>query len=183
MATIEQVEKLREKANVTYDEAKTALEASGGDLLDALIYLERNGKVQPPPNDGYYNSKQQAEFVKESSEASREKNTENSGSFTGLLNRFFKWCGRIIAKGNENSFEVRRNGKYVIAVPVTVLALFIIFAFWFVVPLVAIGLFFGYRYVFKGPDLEKTDVNRVMGTAADAAESLKKEVFEGRKAQ
>lgn len=86
-------------------------------------------------------------------------------------------------KGNENSFEVRRNGKYVIAVPITILALFLFFAFWFIVPLVVIDLFFGYRYTFKGPDLDKTDVNRVMGTAADAAENFKKEVFEGRKTQ
>lgn len=176
MATIEQVEKLIEKANVTYDEAKTALEASGNDLLDALIYLERNGKVQPPPNGGYYNSKNQAEPEKESFGTSREKNTENGKTFTGIVNKFFKWCGYIISKGNENSFEVRRNGKYVIAVPVTILVLFLIFAFWFIVPLVVIGLFFGYRYVFKGPDLEKTDVNRVMGTAADAAENLKKKL-------
>jgi len=182
MATIDQVEKLREKANVTYDEAKTALEASGDDLLDALIYLERKGKVQPPPNGGYYNSGQQAEPEKEASGNSRANATENGETFTGTLNRFFKWCGRMIAKGNENSFEVRRNGKYVIAVPVTVLVLFLFFAFWFIVPLVVIGLFFGCRYSFKGPDLEKTDVNRVMGTAADAAENFKKEVFEGRKA-
>lgn len=171
MATIEQVEKL------------IALEASGDDLLDALIYLERKGKVQPPPNDGNYSSSQQAEPAKETAGSGLANTTENGEIFTGTLNRFFKWCGRMIAKGNENLFEVRRNGKYVIAVPITILALFLFFAFWFIVPLVVIGLFFGYRYTFKGPDLDKTDVNRVMGTAADAAENFKKEVFEGRKTQ
>ena len=38
--TLEQVERLREKAGVSYGQAKQALEYSGGNLLDALIYLE-----------------------------------------------------------------------------------------------------------------------------------------------
>ncbi len=41
MNKLEQIEKLREKANVTYDEAKQAYEAADGDLLEALIILER----------------------------------------------------------------------------------------------------------------------------------------------
>lgn len=180
MATIEQVEKLREKANVTYDEAKAALHASGDDILDAMIYLERQGKVKPPQNGGYYYSKSQAEPEKESASTNGERNTQNGESFTRLVGRFFKWCGKIISRGNDNTFEVRRNDKVVIAMPVTILVLFLVFAFWIVVPMIVIGLFFSCRYVFRGPDLEKTDVNRVMGSAADAAENFKKEVIEGR---
>ena len=41
--TLEQVERLREKASVSYGQAKQALEYSGGNLLDALIYLEEKG--------------------------------------------------------------------------------------------------------------------------------------------
>ena len=44
MEMIEKVERLREKANVSYEEAKEALEQSGGDLLDAIVLLERQGK-------------------------------------------------------------------------------------------------------------------------------------------
>ena len=47
--TLEQAEKLREKADVTLEEAKAALEAADGDLLDALIWLERQGKPSPGP--------------------------------------------------------------------------------------------------------------------------------------
>ena len=36
----EMVENLRTKANVTYEEAKAALEASDWDMLDALVLLE-----------------------------------------------------------------------------------------------------------------------------------------------
>ena len=55
MITLEQVEKLREKANVSYDEAKAALEAANGDMLEALINLEKQGGGASE-GGGYYRS-------------------------------------------------------------------------------------------------------------------------------
>ena len=46
MDTFEKVEKLREKANVTFEEAKAALDEANGDLLDAMILLEKQGKAE-----------------------------------------------------------------------------------------------------------------------------------------
>ena len=46
MDNLEKVEKLREKTGVSYEEAKAALEATNYDVLDAIIYLEKNGKVK-----------------------------------------------------------------------------------------------------------------------------------------
>jgi len=43
---IEQVEKLKELADVSYEDAKQALEQCNGDLLEAVIYLEKQGKVK-----------------------------------------------------------------------------------------------------------------------------------------
>lgn len=57
--TLEQVERLREKAAVSYGQAKAALEYSGGNLLDALIYLEERGVI-PRPEDTYYSTKGEA---------------------------------------------------------------------------------------------------------------------------
>ena len=45
MNEYEKVEKLREKANVSYEEAKAALEKCNWDLLDAIVLLEREGKI------------------------------------------------------------------------------------------------------------------------------------------
>lgn len=42
---LELVEELRKRANVSYDDAKDALEKCNGDLLEALIYLEKNKKI------------------------------------------------------------------------------------------------------------------------------------------
>ena len=43
--TLEQVEQLRQKADISYEEAKLLLEQTDGNLLDALILLERQGRM------------------------------------------------------------------------------------------------------------------------------------------
>ena len=44
MDNFEKVEKLVIKAGVSYEEAKRALEAANGDLLDAMILLEKKAR-------------------------------------------------------------------------------------------------------------------------------------------
>jgi predicted transcriptional regulator len=40
--TVEAIDKLRERANLSYRQAKEILEETGGDLVEALIYVEEN---------------------------------------------------------------------------------------------------------------------------------------------
>ena len=47
----EQIERLRDHAGVSYEDAQAALEASGGDQLDALVWLEQAGKI---PSSGVH---------------------------------------------------------------------------------------------------------------------------------
>ena len=42
--TMEQVERLREKSGATYEACRDALERTDGNLLDAIILLERAGR-------------------------------------------------------------------------------------------------------------------------------------------
>ncbi len=53
MEMIEKVERLRERANVTYEEARAALEMTGGDLLDAIVLLEKQGKLKEPAHSTF----------------------------------------------------------------------------------------------------------------------------------
>ena len=48
MDKLEKAEKIREYAGVTYEEALSALEASGEDMLDAMLLLEKQGKTTGP---------------------------------------------------------------------------------------------------------------------------------------
>lgn len=172
MATLEQVEKLREKANVSFAEAKEALDATGGDLLEALIYLENQGKVAPPPGGGSYSSSGKEE-KEPAADSSREETYESCGE---VFRKIGKLCVRIIHKGNSNYFEAERIGETVISCPVTILVILLLFLFWVIVPLMILGLFFGFRYRFRGNDLGKESINKVMDSASNTAEEIKRSI-------
>ncbi len=42
--SLEAIDQLRMRANISYREAKELLEETGGDLIEALVYLEENSK-------------------------------------------------------------------------------------------------------------------------------------------
>lgn len=174
MVTMEQVEKLREKTGVSYEEAKKVLTETEGDLLEAVILLEREGKVKTPSGGGTYHSKEKAAGQgsegsqhPDSKKKAKSQQKEDSLSFGELVGSFFNWLGKAFHKGNTNNFEVIKDGKNVMRVPLTVLVLLLIFAFWIVIPLLVIGLIVGFRYGFAGPDLEKTQANKAMDTVSN----------------
>lgn len=178
MTTLEQVEKLRTMANVSYDEAKTALDATNGDLLEAIIYLEKQGKVTPPTGGGYYSSEKTADTgahaYQQTGWEKQTKHCDGGKNVSSLLKKFGEFCLNMIRKGNANSFEVLKGKESKGSTPVTAFALLLIFVPWITIPLLIIGLFFGFRYRFNGPDLSSKTVNDAMNSAADAAINLKK---------
>jgi hypothetical protein len=175
MATLEQVEKLREKANVSFEEAKAALDACDGDLLEALIYLEKQGKVMPPVGGGYYSSQSSAGGEGAAGAGGANEPRGKTGeNFSNMLRRFGRFCGKVFNMGNTNYLEGMKNGEVVIACPVTAVVLLLIFFFWIVLPLFILSLFFGFRYRFTGYDLGKESVNKVMEGVSEKAEEIKK---------
>ncbi len=178
MVTLEQVEKLREYANISYEEAKAVLEETNGDVLEAIVKLEKENRIKAPEG-GYYNSRDGKQDSNEKDIEPCEKVEGNSGdgaSFGELIGRFFRWCGELIDRGNKNSFLVIKGEEKVMSIPVTVLVILLVFTFWITIPLIIVGLFFGYKYKFIGPDLGKENVNRAMDSVAEAAEKFKTEV-------
>ena len=182
MTDLEKVEKLREKADVSFGEAKEALDISNGDILDALIYLENNGKSTVPAGGGFYSSADGSSAEWQSSQAGdrgdRYANSQSQGnyseSFGEMLKRFGRFCIKMVKKGNSNFLEAVKNGNLVFSCPVTVVVLFVVFFFWVTIPLFIISLFFGLRYRFRGTDLGRESVNRVMDSATEIAEDVKK---------
>lgn len=171
--TLEQVERLREKADVSYAKAKEALLYSGGNLLDALIYLEERGYI-PRPEGAYYSTRgqtppmaEEAEEPEPQPEPGKEKKT-GRGSFLQRL--------RYILLDNE--LEIWRKDRPVTAIPVLIVILLLIVAYYIVIPLLILGLFVGFRYRFSGPDLERDSINNVMGSVADTAADLGRQVMD-----
>lgn len=171
MDQFEKVEKLREHADVSYEEAKDALEKSNWDILDAMIYLEQNGKTKAPERESYTTNGE-----KTGAKAAQETEREDKDGFWDAMHRFGDWCIKWINKGNSNQFAIYKDGEETFSVPITLLVVLLLFAFYVVVPLIVVGLFFNFRYHFEGPDMRAVDLNKAMDTAADAAENLKNDI-------
>ena len=97
--TFEQIEILRERASVTYAEAKKVLEETNGDVLEALIKLEGQSKVRSP-------KKHLSDY-----EA-----WKTSKGIMGALKK-------LVKKGNKTKFLIRKGEVTVIDMPVTLLVI------------------------------------------------------------
>ena len=179
MTTLENVEKICSMANITYEEAKAVLDATNGDILEAVISLEKQGKIQAPSGGGYFNSKKTTDSKDAPPHSNANENHYNhksENSFGASVKKAGQFLLKVIHKGNINSFEIFKGEEVKASFPVTVLALLIIFAFWITIPLLIIGLFFNLRYRFVGPDFTSDTINNAMNSAANAAENLKKSI-------
>lgn len=173
MTHYEMVELLREKANVSYEEAKNALEASNWDLLDAIVLLEREGKTGKA-SSGY--------STKAQSEPPMDEEKPRRSEFRDNMRRLGGWIAHLIEIGNRNSFIVTKEKKEVLQLPVTAAVALLCVSWPITVILLIVGLFSGCRYSFRGPHLGTETVNNVMNKVNDAAESVKAE-FNGEKSE
>lgn len=185
--TLEMVERLKEKADVSYAQAKQALEYSGGNLLDALIYLEERGAI-PRQEGAYFSTKgenppppepQQPESLvpadeKQEKKGKRGRNVAQHPKGARCNGPFVTLRRWLI----DNELEIWRKEQPVTALPVLILILLVLCAYYVVVPVLILGLFFGFRYRFSGPDLERDDLNGVMDSVADTASDLGHKVME-----
>ena len=86
--TLEKVDKVRERTGVSYSKAKEALEVSNGDVLEAIIFLEKQSK-----DEGQYKKTETIEELK-------------------------IWLKDLINKGNVTRIKVSKDGKKIVDVPV-----------------------------------------------------------------
>lgn len=89
--TLEKVDQVRERTGVTYAEAKSALEITNGDVLEAIIYIEGIKEA-----DAEANSKIKSETIDD----------------------FKKWLKDLINKGNVTRIRISKDGKEIVDVPV-----------------------------------------------------------------
>lgn len=171
MENYEKVEKLRERANVSYEEAKEALENNNWDILDAMIALEKSGKTAGPEKTSYSTQG----MPKYEGVIDDDAGAESAHDFGDSIRRFGRWCVRMIKKGCINYFYITKDGKEVLAIPVLALILAFIIAFWLVLILLVVGLFFDLRYHFRGPNMKAVDLNKAMDSAAETAKQMKEE--------
>jgi hypothetical protein len=175
MELFEKVEALREKANVSYEDAKAAMEACNYDMLDAMIYLEKQGKVNSGSTASYTTSSgtetsQEFEEAQKSYEDSCQRTTVGAA-----VGKFFDWCRHIIKKSVEIDFCVTKNDRLLLKVPVLALILALLIAFWLFAILLIVGLFCSCKYSFLGIDATTIDLNQICESASETCENIKKD--------
>jgi hypothetical protein len=128
------IEKLMEKAGVSYNVAVSALEASDWDLLNAIIFLEKH--------DG------KAESVKFSTKNNEKKCCLFSpdNSLTALDKGFFKWLYMVIKKANETRVEIVRKDRTLLSIPLTAAIIIFLVTIRETPIIIVISLFFGCQY-------------------------------------
>ena len=170
MDMLEKVERLREKANGSYEEAKAALEEAGGDLLDAIVILERQGKVNGPRQEKYSTEyEQQSNYIRV-----KDKVEEQKKESEGLGRSIGRAVRRFWAFIRSTSFLIRRKGETIFTMPTLVFILLLFFFWQILLPAMIISLFFEVRYSFSG-DAGAEKANTILEKAGDFANDVRNE--------
>ena len=171
MEMFEKVDKLRERANVSYEEAKNALDMSNGDILDAMILLEREGKTFKAGcerfNTGYAAG---AENPQEVSECQTKcGNKKGDGRTLGDKIK------ALFHKSLVNYIAIDRKDERILRMPVLAAVLIILFAWYAAIIAVVVSLFLDCKYSFEGEN-EMKAANDVCSKAGEIAEQVKEKV-------
>ena len=189
MENIQKIEQLVSKAGCSYEEAKTALEANGWDMIDAIVSLEREGKVKREESGM---AVQYAEEAEEAVEVVPDVSTDEiEGEFDRKITysykddhsdagkessakrerKLLKRIKRILTK--NRMVVIKSNGQQIIDLPIWIPIIALIAVFWATLIVAAIAMLFGCRFHFEGEDLGKTNINNTMDMATDYAEKVK----------
>ena len=199
MNEFEMIEKLVEKENVSFEEARDALKAVGGDLVDAIVYLERKAKEEAAKaaeaeaqavramddhtetdrsddNIADNTVKMTAEDAadtaadeKKEEEAMKEETRNTKKNNGEAIKGFFRKVKDILV---NNALSVTRNGEEKVRIPAWLLAIILVCCFKFSAIVLIISLFLGCRYSFVGRD-DLSAANNFMDKAGDVADRVK----------
>ena len=173
MNELEKVEKLREKADVSFADAKEALDNANGDILDALIYLENQGKAIVPAGGGFFSGATTPEKEQKATPQEKSNPRQKGESFSESMRRFGRFLLMLLRKGNSNYLDATRDDKELFTVPVTAVVLLLFISFGLAIPLFIISLFCGVRYHFRGEELGRDSVNQVLKDASGVVDGVK----------
>lgn len=127
---LELIDELRKRANVNYEDAKNALEKCNGDIVEALIYLEKQNKTKANACDDF-SGKEFTDGVK-----------------------------KVIDKGNRTKLLIKKDNNVVAALPITLIVIaLILFHHISVVPILVIiivAMHYGYKFKLQKHSSEDT---------------------------
>ncbi|MBR3201784.1 MAG: DUF4342 domain-containing protein [Mogibacterium sp.] len=194
MDNYQKVEQIVNKAGCSYEDARAALEACGWDMLDAVISLEREGKINKETEEKKTEepieiipevsadeiageNSQQITFIQNDGAAGDAGDSGKSGKAGGAQKRgrsLWKRIKRIMM--NNRMVVLRSSGQQIMNVPIVIPVIALIAFFWATLIVAVIAMVLGCRFHFEGEDLGKTNINSTMDKATDYAEKVKKDL-------
>ncbi|NMC26949.1 MAG: DUF4342 domain-containing protein [Syntrophomonadaceae bacterium] len=144
--SLELVEMLRERARVSYEEARAALEKCEGDIVEALVYLEQQGKIKPPQTA-----------------------TICMYGFGEKLKQWFKAC-------NETKLVVSKNDRIMMDLSLTVVIIVTVFIPPLTVIGLLVALFTGHKIRFERPGSTDMQINKTFDEMSSAATKISEQV-------
>ncbi|MBQ6389843.1 MAG: DUF4342 domain-containing protein [Mogibacterium sp.] len=182
MENFQKIEQLVNKAGCSYEDAKAALEGCGWDMIDAIISLERDGKVKKETAE--HTSPKIEETIEIVPEVTSYKSTTGDKDDTGRNDsakakpkREFKLWNRIKRMLMNNRMVVlSRNDQQILDLPIVFPVIALIVFFWATLAVAVLAMIFGCRFHFEGEDLGKTNINSTMDKATDYAEKVKNDL-------
>lgn len=127
--TLDKIDTIMERANVSYQEAKDALEKCEGNLVEALIDLEKGEKIK----------------VKK--KTAKEDFSEKGASI-------FDKMMKKIREMHQQKFKIQKGKELILSIPLTIALLLILFTFPFSAIALGLLLLVGYRISVKTNDSE-----------------------------
>ena len=154
--TLERVEKVRSCTGASYEEVKAALEAAGGNVLDAVILLEQQGKTGPTGGD--YSTR----GAGPEPDGPVGRRAVNWREVRRALKSLLTHCLAI-------SLEIWKGGRMTCMIPLIVALILCLVAPYAVFGLALLGLCFGYTIHISGKGTEGwgDKVNQVMDQIGD----------------
>ncbi len=151
MEHIDMVERLHAKAGISYADAKDALERSGWDMLEALVLLENEGKIDPLT--AFTTSSDDSDsYEKVTATASKKEN-----GFQETLGKIGDQFKNLFTDSLSTYFVVLRRGKEILRVQILI-ALVLCLCMWEgVLIALVVGLLCDCRYTIDSKPADKND--------------------------
>ena len=177
MEEFAKVEKLVEITGASFEDAKNAIRACDGNMVDAMVYLEKLGKVRSyktsSPVDPRFAPISDAEVAAAEARliARRAEAKERCAKRRGAFGEFIRKIMRFLT---HNKITITKEGQEFASIPILAALIICSISFGFAIVCVFVSMMFGYEYSFTG-ESNLESANRVLMQAGTTAGNIKAE--------
>ena len=177
MEEFAKVEKLVDVTGASFEDARNALRACDGEMVESMVYLEKLGKVSKYRSNNSIDPRfapisdaevaaAEARLAARRAEA-RERCEKRRGAFSEFVRKAMRFL-------THNKITITKEGKEFASIPILAALIICSISFGFAIVCVFVSMMFGYEYSFTG-ESSLESANRVLAQAGTTAGNIKAE--------